>query len=101
MKLGRMLSVFRQRLTGFTRAMFSKKPPKTRCDMPTVTLELTDYQLVQLRHAVAQWASSRYDWRMERLQAGDDWAAKPNDQEIAAGQLADIVWSLTDSKQEV
>jgi hypothetical protein len=65
-------------------------------DLHAITLELTAYQVVQLRHAVANWASDRHGWRMDRLHAGDVSATRPTAQEIAAEQVADMVWKSTE-----
>lgn len=61
-----------------------------------VTLELTPVQVGALRNAVAYWASERHNWRMDRLHAGDAWAIRPTAQELAAEQVAALVWEITE-----
>ena len=65
----------------------------------TFTLVLTEAERKALRHAVAYWASSRHEWRMERLHMGDAWATQPTEMEIAAERLAEIVWDVTDTEE--
>ncbi len=57
-----------------------------------VHLVLTDAQVAQLKHAVAYWADLKRLWREET------GVAYP-EAEIAAEQVADMVWKLTEEVQ--
>jgi hypothetical protein len=62
-------------------------------DRHVVHLVLTEEQQAQLRHAVAYWADLKRLWREE---AGLPYTA----QEIAAEQVADMVWKLTEEVRD-
>ena len=59
-----------------------------------VHLALTDEQVTQLKHAAAYWADLKRLWREET------GVAYP-DSEIAAEQVADMVWKLTENVHRV
>ena len=59
-----------------------------------VHLVLNDEQVTQLKHAVAYWADLKRLWREET------GVAYP-DSEIAAEQVADMVWKLTENVHRV
>jgi hypothetical protein len=58
-------------------------------DRQVVHLVLTDEQAAQLKHAVAYWADLKRLWREET------GVAYP-EAEIAAEQVADMVWKCTE-----
>ena len=59
-----------------------------------VHLVLTDEQVTQLKHAVAYWADLKRVWKEET------GVAYP-DSELAAEQVAGIVWKLTEKVHRV
>ena len=59
-----------------------------------VHLVLTGEQVTQLKHAAADWADLKRLWREET------GVAYP-DSEIAAEQVADMVWKLTENVHRV
>jgi hypothetical protein len=63
-------------------------------DRHVAHLVLNDTQVAQLRHAVAYWADLKRLWREE---TGFAYPAN----EIAAEQVADMVWKLTEEVAHV
>jgi len=59
-----------------------------------VHLVLTDEQVTQLKHAVAYWADLKRVWKEETDVAYPD-------SELAAEQVADMVWKLTEKVHRV